>query len=192
MKQAGKKVSGLGKPSNLQIEKHAICLRQQSGLGLTERLSPRELMAELNIQIVYPDEINMLTAEMRHLLLGLDAKVWSGMGNILPDGKLLIILNPNQTPERENVTVMEEVAHRYYGHQPSQLGKIGRGRYDEATEKEAYFTAAASLLPSRVVGQAVWRGESAETLAANYGTSVELAEMRIKTLNLWAYKKEEA
>ena len=53
--------------------------------------------------------------------------------------------------------------------------------------------AAAVLLPSKVVGQAIWSGKSATTLADDYGTSVELAEMRIKTLNLWPdYKKQGA
>lgn len=193
MNQSGKKLLGPDNTPIRQIEKHAAILRQQIGIGPTDRLSPREWMDKLNIQIAYPDEIEQLTPEMRQRLLGLDAKVWSGISNTLPNGRMLIILNPNQTVERENVTIMEEVAHRYYGHQPSQLNKIGRDRYDEKTEQEAYWTAAATLLPSRVVGQAVWCSESAESLAANYGTSVELVEMRIKILNLWScYKKEEA
>jgi IrrE N-terminal-like domain len=193
LNQSGKKLLRTDNTLIREIERHAVILRQQIGIGLMDRLNPREWADKLNIQIAYPDEIEQLTHEIRQRLLGFDAKVWSGISNTLPGGQMLIILNPNQTAERENVTIMEEVAHNYYGHQPSQLNRIGRDRYDEETEREAYWTAAAALLPSKVVGQAVWRGESAAALAARYGTSVELAEMRIKTLNLWScYKKEEA
>ncbi len=160
-------------------------------------LNPREWADKLNIQIAYPDEIEQLTHEIRQRLLGFDAKVWSGISNTLPDGQMLIILNPiKQLKARGNVLIMEEVAHNYYGHQPSQLNRIGRDRYDEETEREAYWTAAAALLPSKVVGQAVWRwavNRQRLWVLSFRGTSVELAEMRIKTLNLWScYKKEEA
>ncbi len=173
------------------IERHAAILRQQVDVGELGKFSPRALPDQLKIKIAYPDEIEALTPQVRQLLLSWDAKVWSGMGDTLPDGRLLIMLNPNQTSVRENVTIMEEVAHRYYGHEPSQLNKIGRGRYDEATEREAFWTAAAILLPSKVVGQAVWCGDSTDSLAAQYGTSVELVEMRIKTLNLWSLYKQQ-
>ena len=134
MNQSSEKLLGANNIFVRQVEKHAAILRQQIGIGPTDRVSPRELTEELGIQIAYPDEIDQLTPEMRQRLLGLNAKIWSGISDTLPDGRSLIILNPNQTPERENVTIMEEVAHRYYGHQPTQLNRIGRDRYDEKTE----------------------------------------------------------
>ena len=191
MDQWGNNGLGVAPKFIRQIELHAACLRQQVGIGPIGKFSPRTLADKLNIKIAYPDEIKEAAPKLQQLLLSLDAKVWSGMSNTLPEGSLLILLNPNQTSERENVTIMEEVAHRYYGHEPSHLNKIGRGRYDESIEREAFWTAAATLLPAKAVGQAVWSGGSAEQLAATYGTSVELAEMRIKTLNIWSFYKKQ-
>lgn len=59
--------------------------------------------------------------------------------------------------------------------------------YDDAVEQEAYWTAAAALLPSKAVAMAVYRGETADDLAVRYSVSSELAEMRIKTLGLWSH-----
>lgn len=167
------------------IEENAALLRQRAGLAPTDRLNSIELSKKFNIEIAYPDQISFLSLEYKEYISKLDAKVWSGISNELPDGKLLIILNPNQTQERANVTVMEEIAHIHYGHQPSRLNGLGQRKYNEKAEQEAYQTAAAALLPSKIVAQAVWNGESAKTLARKFGASRELAEMRIKLLNLW-------
>ena len=115
--------------------------------------------------------------------------VWSGSGRPLPNGKLFVMLNANQTRERMNVTLLEEVAHRYYDHDPVVLGSDGRHNYNAAQEQEAYWTAAAALLPMVVVAKAVRRGETAAELGKRYGASQELAEMRIRTLGLWNHYK---
>ena len=88
-----------------------------------------------------------------------------------------------------NVTALEEVMHVFYGHKPSQMhtesSSIARTEYDEKAEQEAYWTAAAVLLPAKAVARAVWQQVPAAKLAMQYGISVELAEMRIKVLGLW-------
>lgn len=171
------------------IEQHAMTIRDRADIGPLERLDPQDSEDKLRIQIAYPDDVTALPSDMQDYLRSLDATVWSGMSRKLPDGKLLVILNPNQTVERANVTILEEIAHDYFGHEPSLLpissNGIEKRRYDEEAEQEAYWTAAAVLLPMKVVGLAVWRQQSAEDLAEDYGASVELAQMRIKTLGLW-------
>lgn len=173
------------------VEEHAMALREQAGLGSRGRLDPFLLQASLGIFISTPGTLGNIKEEDREHLKSIDARTWSGGATELPDGKLLILLNPNQTPERAAVTVMEEVAHAHFGHQPVTLvleptGVSGR-RYDEIAENEAYWTAAAALLPSAVVARAVWDAGPAKTLAADYGVSVELVEFRIKTLRLWPW-----
>jgi hypothetical protein len=172
------------------IEENAALLRQRAGLASTDKLNAIKLSKKFNIEIVYPYQITSLSPEQSAYLSVLDAKVWSGISNELPNGKLLIILNPNQTDERANVTVMEEIAHVHYGHEPSQLNGFGERKYDENAEQEAYQTAAAALLPSEVVARAIWNGETTKVLAERYGASVELVEMRIKILNLWGLYQE--
>jgi Zn-dependent peptidase ImmA (M78 family) len=109
----------------------------------------------------------------------------------LPGGQTLVILNPRQTAERAAVTAVEEFAHAHYGHAPSRLERLPSGLvcrdYDAQAEREAYWTAAATLLPSEVVARAVWRRVCAEELATTLGVSTQLVEFRIKVLRLWKY-----
>jgi hypothetical protein len=173
------------------IEEQAILLRQRAKVDPLERFDPRSLTNRLEMQLVQLPDVAGLSPESLDIIYHIDPQEWSGMGGILPNGRVMVILNPNMTIERENVTIMEEVAHAHYGHKPSQLRTHPTGleqrTYDEASEREAYWTAAATLLPSKAVGLAVYRGQSAEDIAILYSTSVELAEMRIKTLRLWPH-----
>ncbi len=171
-------------------EEHAAILRQRAGIDPRDRFDPRTLTRELGLVITYPGDILGLTPDDYALVTGVDARTWSGMGGTLPDGRLLVVLHPAQTAERANVTIMEEVAHAHLGHRPSLLvtqpSGLKKRQYNQTDEDEAYWTAAAALLPRLVVAEAVWRGRSVEDLAAAYSASVECAQFRIKTLNLWA------
>lgn len=176
------------------IEEHGIAIRQKAGLGRWEQLDPFALQASLNIVIADPRSLGQLTKEDHEQLPLIDARTWSGGAKELPDGRLLVVLNPNQTRERAVVTVMEEVAHAHIGHQPSPLSlnpdQLAGRSYDQVAEKEAYGSAAAALLPSVVVARAVWHSMPAENLSIEYGVSVELVEFRIKTLRLWPWYRD--
>lgn len=178
------------------IESQAMILRHRAGIEPLEPLNPRALAGTLRLRIVRYEEIGSLPPALYQQLAAIDARAWSGMGKELPSGELLIALNPNMTIERETVTIMEEVAHAYYGHRPVDLVPIALGfeqrTYSDSDEREAYWTAGAVLLPSKAVAQAVYRGESAEDLAVAYEVSVELAEMRIKTLRLWRHSNPDS
>lgn len=171
-------------------EEHAAILRRRAGIGPRDRFDPRTLTRELGLVITHPADIPGLRPDDYALVTGVDPRTWSGMGGTLPDGRLLVVLHPAQTEERANVTIMEEVAHAHLGHRPSLLviqpSGLEKRQYNQADEDEAYWTAAAALLPRLVVAEAVWWGRSVEDLAAAYGASVECAQFRIKTLNLWA------
>jgi len=108
------------------------------------------------------------------------------------NGAPVAVLNARQTPERMNVTLLEELCHLHYRHPPSTLSAQGR-EHDSVVEQEAYQTAAAVLLPAVVVARTVYRQASVAEVAALYGASVELFEMRIKVLGLWEpYRKARA
>ena len=178
------------------IEGHAAALRRLAHVGPLDRVDPHLLSQEFNMAIVTLNDIQDLSNEDRRHLEAVDARTWSGVGIALPDGRFLVILHPRQTRERAAVTTMEEVAHSYLGHIPTKLIRQPNGlttrQYDPGAEREAYWTAAATLLPSVVVAQAVWHGHEAETLAETYGVSKELVEFRIKTLHLWHEYKANA
>lgn len=176
------------------VEENGIALRAKAGLGPWGRLDPFIAADKLGVVVVELQHLQQLSEAERQEIAGIDARTWSGGAMPLPNGKLLVVLNPNQTPERAVVTFMEEVAHEHFGHTPTVLtiepnGVLGRA-YDTIAEKEAFWTAAAALLPSAVVARAVWHGVQVEALAASYGVSTELVEFRIKTLQLWPWHRE--
>lgn len=162
-----------------------------AGVNLRDKLDPWKHAEQLSIKIVYADEIEGLTSEQKRFINQSSAKDWSGgaMSKSLPDGRTLVILHPNQTDERANVTILEEVAHKHFDHEPSILTGDRAKAYDDAAEQEAYWTAAAMLLPMKEVARAVYVGQSAEELGASFGVSQELAEMRIKIMGLWEHYK---
>jgi hypothetical protein len=173
------------------LEEQAMLLRQRVNVSPLEPFDPRLLVDQAKLELAYPKDVADLPSEILHYMSNTDPKAWSGIGRPLPNGQLLVLLHPGMTPERESVTIMEEVAHVHFGHQPSELIADPTGfekrKYNKQIEQEAYWTAGAVLLPSKAVALAVWRGQTAEDLAVDYNVSVELAEMRIKTLGLWSH-----
>ncbi len=171
-------------------EQHGGELRKRTKIGGLDRLDPHQLPTnEFRLLFKYPMDITNISPEAREHLQTVTAKQWSGGGLPLPEGFFLVLLNPHQTPERKNITIMEEVAHSYFQHQPTKFIATEEGLvqrvYEKRNEDEAYWTAAAALLPSKAVALAVYRQRRAEEIGAYYGVSVELVHFRIKTWNLW-------
>jgi Zn-dependent peptidase ImmA (M78 family) len=167
------------------FETQAQHLRTIVGAELFGPIDPFDFATGLNAIVQYPDQIPGMSEEMLAGIMGIDAKSWSGGAQYLPDGRLQILLSRNQTPERRNVTILEELAHCHYGHETDIIGPDGRNRYDPVQEQEAYQTAAAILVPSKIVAMTVYKQESIEALGLKYGASRELLEMRIKVLGCW-------
>ena len=174
----------------LSVEEHGLTLRKEAGVSELQRLDPAALAAKLGVKLTRLDELPSLPSAVLARLSNVDVRAWSGIGIPLPDGQLVIVLHPKQTKERAAITAMEEIAHAYYGHRPTQLiplpGGLLKREYNADLEREAYFTGAAALLPSEAVGKAVWFRHSPEGVAQRYGVSLELVEFRIKTLGLWS------
>lgn len=174
------------------VEENAAGLRSLVSLGPTEAADAHAIATRLGILVVSLDDIRNLSRESYNHLVNVDASVWSGMSVPLAEGQFVVLLHPRQTRERANVTLAEEAVHVYLKHSPSQLIRNPDGTvrrvYDEAVEREAYWTAAATLLPSKAVAQAVWHGCTVEAIASKYNVSIELVQFRIKVLRLWRHK----
>ena len=167
------------------FETQAQLLRAKVGMGDFAPINSIEFAARLNAVVIYPSGITGINDEFLAEMEQIDAKSWSGGAHYLPDGSLQIVLNPNQTPERQNVTILEELAHCHYGHQMTVIGSDRHRDYDPIQEQEAYQTAAAILVPSKIVAMAIYKRESIRALGLKYGASQELLEMRIKVLGCW-------
>lgn len=67
-------------------------------------------------------------------------------------------------------------------------GIYGR-TFAEVEEHDAYYLAAATLLPANVIQQLVKEKQNVSEVATSYGTTLELVEYRIKRLGLWRQYK---
>jgi transcriptional regulator with XRE-family HTH domain len=123
--------------------------------------------------------------------LGVDAcDEWSAMSVPLnhSEDTWAVLLNDCHTVERQRVTVMEEYWHILLGHKLTKIARVadGYGRtYDQSEEHDAFYLAAATLLPRSAIIDAVSHRTSSADIARKFGTSAELVDYRLKRLGLW-------
>ncbi len=143
------------------LEGNAQGMRQLVGLGPSERLVPREFAEALYYTIVFPADIEGLSPGDLVQLTQVDSRGWSGSSAILPNGQPVVLLNPTDSVTRNNITIMEELAHDYLGHRPS-LSSAGTANvrqrdFSKSNEKQAYALGAAAVLPYRRLENLVQR-----------------------------------
>lgn len=182
-----------------QFELYAMGFRDFAGVRPEVPLDPFRLASFANLLVVRFDQIKGLSAEARDHLLGAASEKWSGgaCSLPLPDGRRIVILNPNHGRMRTNATLMEEVAHVFLGHQPSRLkvvaetenGQTVSREYRKADEEAAYATGAAALVPFSALRRLVLAGQTAPKIAKHFRVSRELVDYRLKVTRLWkAYR----
>jgi hypothetical protein len=179
-----------------QFELNALGFRDFAGVAAGAPLDPFRLARFANLLVVDFEQINGLSLETREHLLGSASEKWSGgaCSLPLPDGRKIVILNPNHGRLRTNATLMEEVSHVFLGHQPSRLkvvaetesGQTVAREYRHADEEAAYATGAAALVPFAALRRSVFQGETSQQIAKHFQVSRELVEYRLKVTRLWA------
>jgi hypothetical protein len=178
-----------------RYELHAQGFRDFAGVRGTAPLNPFHLAKFANLLVLDFEKIEGLTQKARAHLLGAASEEWSGgaASRPLPDGKRIVILNPNHGPARTNATLMEEISHVFLGHQASRLkvvAKDHRGRtisrdYRKADEEAAYATGAAALVPFAALRRFVLEGQTSLEIARHFRVSRDLVEYRLKVTRLW-------
>jgi hypothetical protein len=178
-----------------QFELNALGFRDFARVRAGAPLDPFRLAKFANLLVVDFDQIKGLSAEAREHLLGAASEMWSGgaCSLPLPDGRRIVILNPNHGRLRTNATLMEEVSHVFLGHQPSRLKVVAEtasGRtisrdYRKADEEAAYATGAAALVPFSALRRFVLEGNTSWQIAKHFHVSRELIEYRLKVTRLW-------
>lgn len=178
-----------------QFELHALGFRDFAGVRSRAPLDPFRLAQFANLLVVSFDQIKGLSAEAREHLLGAASESWSGgaCSQPLPDGRRIVILNPNHGRQRTNATLMEEISHVFLGHQPSRLkvvaetekGRTTSREYRKADEEQAYATGAAALVPFSALRRFVLEGQTSLQIARHFQVSRELVEYRLKVTRLW-------
>ena len=178
-----------------QFELHALGFRDFAEVQPDVPLDPFRLAKFANLLVVRFDQIKGLSPGVREHLLGEASEKWSGgaCSIPLPDGRKIVILNPNHGRMRTNATLMEEVSHVFLGHQPSRLkvvaetssGRTTAREYRKADEEAAYATGAAALVPFAALRKFVLDGHTSQQIAKHFQVSRELVEYRLKVTRLW-------
>jgi hypothetical protein len=178
-----------------QFELKALGLRDFARLRHDAPLNPFDLARFANLFVVDIARIKDLSSQSRELLLGSASEKWSGgaCSRPLPDGRRIVVLNPNHGAARTNATLMEEICHVFLGHKPSRLAVIAheeRGQtlardYRKLDEEAAYAIGAAALVPFAALRRAVLEGKSAGDVARCFRVSRDLIEYRLKVTRLW-------
>jgi IrrE N-terminal-like domain len=170
-------------------------LRDFARLRPDAPLNPFDLARFANLFVVDIDRIRDLSSQSRELLLGTASEAWSGgaCSKPLPDGRRIVVLNPNHGAARTNATLMEEICHVFLGHQPNRLAVIAAEKngktlardYRKLDEEAAYAIGAAALVPFAALRRAVLDGKSAADVARHFRVSRDLVEYRLKVTRLW-------
>ncbi len=178
-----------------EFELRALGFRSFARVRSDAPLDPFRLAKFANLLVLDFDQVKGLSAKTREHLLGSASEAWSGgaCSRPLPDGRKIVILNPNHGHLRTNATLMEEVSHVFLGHQPNRLHIVtedARGRaisrdYRKAEEEAAYGIGAAALVPYSSLRRSVLKGQTAFQIARHFRVSRELVEYRLKVTRLW-------
>jgi len=178
-----------------RFELQALGFRDFAGVRPAAALDPFRLAKFANLLVVDFAQVKNLSESTRDRLLGSASEEWSGgaCSRALPDGRRIVILNPNHGPARTNATLMEEISHVFLGHQPSRLkvlatkknGRTVARDYRKADEEAAYATGAAALVPYAALRTIVLGGQRSSEIAKHFRVSRELVEYRLKVTRLW-------
>ena len=182
-----------------QYELRALGLRDFARARADAPLNPFALARFANLLIVDFKQIEGLSPHARDHLLGAASEEWSGgaCSRALPDGRKIIILNPNHSRQRKHATLMEEICHVFLGHTPNRLAIVTASRdgraaardYQRADEEAAYATGAAALVPFGSLRRFLLQAKSSSEIARHFRVSGELVRYRLKVTRLWSLYK---
>lgn len=163
-------------------ERRASTLRAELGLSPTEPLPPPDLASHLDVGFMLADELVPLAA-----LSALD-KIQPGCFSACtlpgPNGRPVVVVNPLNTPGRQQSDAMHELSHLLLRHETRQLERIGDLVFftcDPDQEEQADHLGATLLLPRPLLVAAHARGLSIAGIAEAYGVSEQLARWRLNT-----------
>lgn len=165
----------------------ALELRRVGKARSTDVLDPWLVASELGLEVKHDRSVlHALSDGHSSHLLGEGSNMWSGGVHPVPtpNGTLLCILNPLQSPLRHKSTLMEEVSHVYLDHETSRVQYLADGLsfrdYNPAQEAEAFGVGAAALLPWVPFFKSINAGKTANQLSTVFEVTRELVEYRIK------------
>ena len=165
------------------VERRAGRMRAMLSLSPRAALNPFDLAPVLRATIIPLTALKGLSEEDTRQLLVTDAESWSAGSVHLPGERVGIVINPTHAPTRIRATVMEELAHIYLRHPPSQLISINGlsiRSFKKTHETQAYWVGAATLVPLAILQHAQKAGRQRGDVATDCGVSTQLVGFREK------------
>jgi transcriptional regulator with XRE-family HTH domain len=175
--------------SKSEMEEMAELFRIELGLMEDEPLNPFEIRVE-GVEVIGLSDIPTIDIQLKNLLQPSGRQQWDAMSIPLSKDmeKWIIVWNDKRRGGRKNVSLLEEYWHILQGHKLTRMNKVADvyGRtFGEVEEHDAYYLAAATLLPAKTIKRIVNEKEDIIEAADRYGVSKDLIEYRIKRLGLW-------
>lgn len=180
--------------SKSEMETMAANIRSELNILETDALDALSIRVH-GVDVLTPSEIAGLTDQCFSYLTGAGKNEWSAMSVPLSNQntRWAVLRNDTHLVERQRVTYLEECWHILLGHKLTRIAKVADsyGRtYDSDEEHDAFYLAAATLVPKSAVIQAVTSKLPVKSIAERFGVSSELVEYRIKRLGLWRMHRD--
>jgi transcriptional regulator with XRE-family HTH domain len=176
-----------------EMERMAEEFRKDLGLSHAEPFEPFRLKIE-GVKLMSLKDIAGIDTQIKNHLLNTGKQGWSAMSIPLEENtdKWAIVWNDSQSKRRQRVSLLEEIWHILLGHKLTRITKLADvyGRtFAEVEEHDAYYLAAATLLPANIIHQMVNERQNVSEVSTAYRSTPELIEYRIKRLGLWRQYK---
>ncbi len=165
--------------------------RRELNLQPFAALNPRLLAATLGVRIWTPADVPGLPAAALKQLTKTDPTSWSAV-TICVNNKRLIIVNDQDSVERQNNSIAHELSHIILEHKAAQVfvspaGQMLLSEYDRTQEEEADCLSGTLLVPRDALLSLLAEGDDQARIAAHFVVTKDLLRMRI---NLTGVQKQ--
>jgi IrrE N-terminal-like domain len=176
-------VSPLRRGFKTWCENAARGYRRELGLEPFAPLNPRLLAAKLGIRIWTPHDVPGLPSASLHQLTKTDPSSWSAVTICVLD-KSLIVVNDQDSLERQNNSLAHELSHIALGHKAAQVfvsssGQMLLSEYDRVQEEEADCLSGTLLVPRDALLAFLAKGHDHARVAAHFVVTRDVLQMRI-------------
>lgn len=162
-------------------ENAAYGYRRDLGLARNAALPPQELASHLGVTILTPEDLPALQMAARRHLVVTDPSSWSAV-TLKMGSRIVMVVNSGHSVVRGNSNIAHELAHLILEHRATQVfmmdGKMMMKEYDRIQEHEAECLSGALLVPRQALLDLLQQGVPEAELAAYFGVSRELLQMR--------------
>jgi hypothetical protein len=169
------------------VEARGERLRAKCNLKPFAQLDPFALAIQMNIPVIFPQDIPGLDAAILRQVLHAGREEWDAATIPLPSGDHVIVMNPTPCIERQRASLMEELSHVDLGHKPGRLQTVNGlvlREWKQTHETQAYWVGAAALVPRRVMKGAITLRMTVADVAHNCGVSIKLVQFRERVLGV--------